>query len=236
MYKNKKILAIIPARGGSKGLPGKNIKKFNEKPLIGWTIDSAKLSKYIDKFYVSTDCKVIAKTVEKLGESVPIMRPKKFAKDESPSWQLIIHALEYFKNKGETYDYVALLEPTSPLRKDDDIDRAISLLINNPKADCLVSIGEVHTEHPDITKKIDKDGFIESYYPQTKNIFQRQQVSEAFFPYGVIYISKVDSFYKNKSFYVDKLIGYKIERWQNFEIDDDIDFKINECLFKKYKL
>jgi len=236
MYKNKKILSIVPARGGSKGLPGKNIKTFNNKPLIHWTIESAKKSKLLDRLFVSTDCNEIAEIVKNLGVEIPEMRPKHLAKDTSPSWELIIHALDYFKSIGERYDYVALLEPTSPLRKANDIDNAISKIIDNPIADSLVSCGEVHTEHPDIVKKINNQGFLTSYYPARKDIYQRQQADQAFFPYGVIYISKVDSFYKNKSFYVEKLISYEIERWQNFEIDDAIDFHINEYLFKENNL
>ncbi len=236
MYKNKKILSIIPARGGSKGLRRKNIKIFNNKPLIYWTIKSAKASKLLDRFFISTDCNEIADIVKNLGVDIPIMRPKQLAEDDSPSWELILHALDYFKSKGEIYDYVALLEPTSPLRKANDIDNAISKIIDNPHADALVSCGEVHTEHPDIVKKVNNEGFLSSYYPSRKDIYQRQQTEQALFPYGVIYLSKVDSFYENKSFYVKKLIGYDLERWQNFEIDDAIDFQINEYIFKENNL
>lgn len=233
MFKKNKILAIIPARGGSKGLPKKNIKLFNGKPLIYWTLKSAQGSKLLDDIFVSTDCTEIANVVEDFGVNIPKMRPKELAQDNSPSSDLIIHALDYFKEVGKQFDYVALLEPTSPLRKNNDIDEAISTLINHKEADALVSIGEVHTEHPDIVKKENSFGYLEPFFENNVHIYQRQQADTAFFPYGVIYISKVKEFYKNKSFYTDKLIGYNIERWQNFEIDDLLDFEINEFLFKK---
>ena len=140
MYKNKKILAIIPARGGSKGIKNKNIKPMNGKPLIVWTIEAAQQSIYLDKFLVSTDSKEIAKVAKHNGAEVPFLRLSKYAKDDSPSYEAVLHAIDQLKLKGETYDYVALLEPTSPLRGYKDIDNAIAQLIYHPDADGLVSV------------------------------------------------------------------------------------------------
>ena len=236
MYKKNKILGIIPARGGSKGLPKKNIKTFNGKPLIYWTMQSAQNSKFLDEIYISTDSNEIADVVKDYGIHIPLMRPKELAKDDSPSYELIIHAIDYFKSQNKSFDYVALLEPTSPLRKKNDIDNAIAKIVDHPEADSLVSIGEVHTEHPDIVKKENSDSYLEPYFRNEVDIYQRQQANKAYFPYGVVYISKVDAFYKNQSFYTKKLIGYNIERWQNFEIDDQLDFDINEFLFRENNL
>lgn len=233
MLKNKKIIAIIPARGGSKGLPGKNIKKLLGKPLIAWTIKPAKESKYIDKLIVSTDDKEIAKISEKYGVEVPFLRPKELAQDKSSIYDVIFHTLDWFKTKGEHYDIIVLLEPTSPIREDEDIDNAIKLFLKNyDKADSLVSIGEVHLESPYIIKKIE-NGYMKPLI-RTKNFFYHsQQLSKTYFPYGVIYLSKVETLKKYKTFYQKKTIPYFIERWQNYEIDDIYDFICVEGILKQ---
>jgi CMP-N,N'-diacetyllegionaminic acid synthase len=149
MYKNKKILAIIPARGGSKGLPNKNIVDLNGKPLIGWTILQAKNSEAIDRCIVSTDSKEIYKISKDLGGDVPFIRPAELASDSTPMTSTLIHAMQSISEK---YDVIVLLEPTSPLRKQNDIDRGIRMLIDNwDDFDTLVSVGEVHLENPEIT-------------------------------------------------------------------------------------
>ena len=155
MLKNKKILAIIPARGGSKGLPGKNIKKLAGKPLIAWTIDQAKKSKYIDKLIVSTDSKEIAEISKKYGAEIPFLRSKKLAQDNSSIYDVIFDAINWFKKNNIDFDLIILLEPTSPLRENNDIDNAVELFINNwDKANSLVSVSEIHLENPFITLKI----------------------------------------------------------------------------------
>ncbi|MDR3627007.1 MAG: acylneuraminate cytidylyltransferase family protein [Ignavibacteriaceae bacterium] len=234
MFNGKKIISIIPARGGSKGLPKKNILQLNGKPLIAWTIEKALQSKYIDRIFVSTDSEEIAGIAEKFGCNVPFLRPEEFARDSSPSSEAIIHALDCFEKLGERFDYIALLEPTSPLRKMNDIDLSIKKIINNENADCLVSVGEIHTEHPFIIKKMDFEGFVSPYISNAKSIYQRQQADKAYFPYGVIYLSKIESYKKNKTFYLEKTLSYEIERWQNYEIDDIEDFMIIEKIINKY--
>lgn len=231
-FKNKKILAIIPARGGSKGLPGKNIKPLLGKPLIAWTIEHAKKSKHIDKLIVSTDDEKIAEISKKYGAEVPFLRPSSLAKDDSPISNAIIHVINWFEKKGEYFDIIILLEPTSPIRKDDDIDNAIELFIKNiKKADSLVSLGEVQLEKPHILRKIEK-GFVTLFIKKNNKFYQRQQLPKTYFPYGVIYLSKIDAFKKHKTFYQKRTIPYLIERWQNYEIDDIYDFICNEVILK----
>ena len=232
MINGKKVLTIIPARGGSKGLPGKNIKELCGKPLIAWSIEQALASKYVDKVFVSTDSEEIAKIAKEVGANVPFLRPAELATDDSPTSDAILHVLEQLSMKGESYDYVALLEPTSPLRKSNDIDDAISMIVQNADTDCLVSVGEIHMEHPMIVKKFNAKGFVAPYISNITKIHQRQQADEAYFPYGVIYISRVSEFKKNQTFYTEKTIPYFIERWQNYEIDDELDFMIIEQIMK----
>jgi len=230
VFNNRKILAIIPARGGSKGLPGKNIKPLLGKPLIGWTIEQAKASKFIDEIFVSTDSREIADTAEQFGIKIPFLRPSEYSGDESPSSDFIIHTLDYFEKNGDVFDYLILLEPTSPLRDKKDIDDAIILLKSKDDTDGVISIGEVHMEHPMIVKKIDENGMLIPYTGNNKEITQRQMVDKAYFPYGVIYIASCDKFRKTKSFYTGNIVPYYIERWQNYEIDDIYDFYCIEAI------
>jgi CMP-N,N'-diacetyllegionaminic acid synthase len=232
MYKESSILAIIPARGGSKGLPNKNILEIYGQPLISWTLASAEESELIDRVFVSTDSEEIANVSADYGADIPFLRPVAISRDESPSYELIIHALDEFALRGEAFEYVALLEPTSPLRKKGDLDKAIRKCIDNTAADALISFGSVHTEHPAIVIKLDKRGVVVPYVDDTPTIYQRQQADEAYFPYGVIYISKVSKFRETKSFYILSTIGYEIERWQNYEIDDEYDFACVETIMK----
>jgi len=236
LYKNKKIIAIIPARKGSKRLINKNIRSLNYKPLIEWTIKTALASKFLDKIFVSTDSKKIRDISINLGLETPFMRPRNLSGDKSPTWELIIDTLDKFRKKGENFDYVALLEPTSPLRKKNDIDMAVKKIINNLSAETLISLGKIHLEHPLIVKKISSNQFVKPYANFKKKIFQSQQFDNAYFPYGVIYISKVTSFYKKKNFYTNKTIPYFIERWQNYEIDDFLDLKIIDKIMQHMRI
>ena len=117
MFKDRTILGIIPARGGSRGLPGKNVREISGKPLIAWSIESAASSKYLDRVIVTTDDNEIAGIAERSGAEVPFIRPENLAGDKTPMLDVVVHAVDFFKAKEITFDYVALLEPTSPLRK-----------------------------------------------------------------------------------------------------------------------
>jgi CMP-N,N'-diacetyllegionaminic acid synthase len=232
MYNDKRILAIIPARGGSKGLPGKNIKLWNRKPLMAWTILQAQNCELIDEILVSTEDSEIAEIVANYGSPPPFLRPSELAQDESPISDAILNALERYETLGKTFDFVALLEPTSPLRAEEDLSGAIIKLCDNSDADSLVSVGEVHMEHPMIIKKIDKDGLVVPYIENTTAIYQRQQADKAYFPYGVVYICKTEVYKELKTFYTPKTIPFMIERWQNYEVDDQIDFNLTEYIEK----
>jgi CMP-N-acetylneuraminic acid synthetase len=234
MYNGKKILAIIPARGGSKGLPGKNIKILDGKPLIGWTIEQAKCSKYIDEIFVSTDSREIADTALLFGVEVPELRPIELAADNSPSSDFVLYTIDYYEKQGRFFDYIILLEPTSPLRKKGDIDNMISLLKENPNATGVVSFGMVHTEHPSIVKKMSGDNKFIPYVEDNK-VVRRQDLSEAYFPYGVGYLVEKSHFIETKQFYSSSFVPYFIERWQNYEIDDIYDFICIESILKYKK-
>lgn len=227
------ILAIIPARGGSKGIPKKNIKPLLGKPLIAWTIEQAQKSNYLSRIFVSTEDKEIAAIAKKYGVEIPFLRPDELAQDNSPTSDAVIHSLDTFEKMGDVYDIVIILEPTSPLRKKEDIDKAIeTYLENSSESESLVSVGEVHLENPHIMKVIENNHII-PFLENKQKIFQRQQLPAVYFPYGVIYLSTVRAFRKSGTFYQETTLPYKIERWQNYEIDDIFDFYCVESILKQ---
>jgi CMP-N,N'-diacetyllegionaminic acid synthase len=231
----KKILAIIPARGGSKGLLGKNIMPLLGKPLVAWTIEQAQHSKYIDEIFLSTDSADIAKISEDFGIKIPFLRPPALSSDIATSIDVVFHVINYYETNNILFDFVILLEPTSPLRKENDIDLAIELLLKNETADGIISLGEVHLEHPMIVKKTNSQGKIVPYIANAKKIFQRQQTDNAYFPYGVIYMIKTKVFKHKRTFYTNNIIPYFIERWQNYEVDDIYDLIAIEAILEKIK-
>ena len=232
MYKNKKILVVIPARSGSKGLPGKNIKVLCGKPLIGWSIEQSVDSKYVDKTIVSTDSDVIANIALNYGAVIPFLRPQELAQDTTPTIDVINHLIENLK---ETYDILVLIEPTSPLRKKDDIDNCIKLLCDNfENSSAVISLGEVHMENPYICKVL-KDNKVKSFIECNKTITRRQDLDTVYFPYGVAYVSKIDTLLKSQTFYQNNALPYIIDRWQNYEIDDVYDFICVESIIKYKK-
>ncbi len=230
MYNNRSVLGIIPARGGSRGLPGKNIREMCGMPLIAWTVEQALSSRYLDRVIVSTDDNEIAEISERYGAEVPFLRPEELAGDCTPMIDVILHAVDFYKNKDMTFDCIALMEPTSPLRRIDDIDRAIEKLIRHEaEADSLVSVGEVSLEHPSIMKRITR-GYVKPYEAGTGIITRRQELDRVFFPYGVIYLSKTETLLECRTFYQQRTIPFFIERWQNYEVDDIYDFVCIEAV------
>ena len=226
-----KTLAIITARGGSKGLPGKNIKPLNGYPLIYYTIQSAVNTKEINKVIVSTDDEEIANVSKKYGADVPFLRPEELAQDSSTSIDVLLHAVDYYENVNEFYDLVVLLEPTSPLRKKDDLSNAINCFKSETeKFDGIVSLGKIHLENPAVTKIV-SDGYIKPFI-DFKEIKRRQDYPDVYFPYGVIYAVKTAILKSKKTIYTDKSMPYFIERWQNYEIDDEFDFMCVEQILK----
>ncbi|KAB2933647.1 MAG: acylneuraminate cytidylyltransferase family protein [Leptonema illini] len=232
MIDQKKVLAIIPARSGSKGLPGKNILPMNGKPLIAWTIEKARKSLYVDVVLVSTDGLEIASVAKEYGADVPFMRPSELASDTASTYDVIRHALSYFsESEHMEFDYIILLEPTSPLREDQDIDRMLEALHEKSgDFDAIVSIGQV-TEHPSIMKRLVGDR-LEPFCPDLSQSSRRQDNEPAFFPYGVGYIAKTATLLEENTFYARRCLSYPILRYQNYEIDDIYDFLCVESVMK----
>jgi N-acylneuraminate cytidylyltransferase/CMP-N,N'-diacetyllegionaminic acid synthase len=225
-----KVLAIIPARAGSKGLPGKNIRNLIDKPLIAWSIEQALGSKYVDKVYVSTESEAIAHVAKKYGALVPFYRPIELAQDSSKTSDVLMHFIDQLEKNGEYYDYILLLEPTSPLRESSDIDEAFEKLLINKNAKSIVGVGLVESQHPSFCITIDNNGFIQSN--NDFNVLRRQEIKPLYFYEGSIYISEINTYKKNENFYHRETISHLFPKWKTFEIDDQIDFIIVEALLK----
>jgi CMP-N,N'-diacetyllegionaminic acid synthase len=226
----KSAIGIVPARGGSKGLPGKNIRPLCGKPLIGWTIEKALRSRHLDVVVVSTDSEEIAAVARSAGADVPFLRPAALATDKSSSMDVVRHVLDHYRAGGREFVYTALLEPTSPLREDGDIDAMLEQLDAQAQFDAIVSVGEVG-EHPSIMKRLTANG-IEPFARELALTTRRQDNEPAYFPYGVAYISRTANMLAENTFYPQACTAFPLQRYQNYEIDDIYDFLCVEAVMK----
>jgi CMP-N,N'-diacetyllegionaminic acid synthase len=228
----KTVIAIIPARAGSKGLPGKNLRDLCGKPLIAWSIAAGLNSKYIDEVVLSTDSYEIAKVGENFGANTPFIRPNELATDGTPTIEVVMHALDFYKAKfGRSFDYTVLLEPTSPIREETDIDHMLEKIETLAgEFDAIISLGEVK-EHPSIMKKLSAQRII-AFSEELPIMTRRQDNEIAYFPYGVAYISKTNTLIKEMTFYPERTTFQIIQPHQCFEIDDIYDFVSVEAILK----
>jgi CMP-N,N'-diacetyllegionaminic acid synthase len=233
MYNNKKFLAIIPARGGSKGLKNKNIRILNGKPLIYYTIEAAKRSKIFDVIMVTTDSKEIAEISKKYGASIPFLRPDELSTDTASSIDVILHTLNYYVSKNINFDYFCLLQPTSPLRKAEDIINSVELLFKKD-AESIVSLCEV--EHsPLFANTLSEDQNLSKFIRKEVKNTRRQDLPKYYRINGAIYISKVQSFLKTKDFYGERSFAYIMPPERSVDIDTEFDLKIAEEILKSEK-
>ncbi len=230
-----KKLAIIPARGGSKGLPGKNHKLLKGIPLISYTIKAALESRMFDKVIVSTDSEEIAEIAKESGVEVPFMRPQELAGDVASSDAAVMHALRFIEDaKGESFEYVCKLQPTSPLRNAQDIREAFNLLLAR-SANSIVSVCEC--EHSPLwSGVITEDLRIDNFMSKQLAVTNRQELQNYYRLNGAIYISKVDNFKKNGCFFGENSIAYIMPRERSVDIDDILDFKFAELLLTEREI
>jgi CMP-N,N'-diacetyllegionaminic acid synthase len=233
MIRGRRVVAIVPARRGSKGIPGKNTRIVAGRPLIEWTFVAARESLLLDHVLVSTDCPDVARIAANSGFPPPFVRPASLATDEASTVAVVIHALEYLQGASlDQYEYVVLLEPTSPIRTGNDIDHAIRALEEGRESfDGLVTIGRAK-QHPDHMWRL-KGANLEPYDSSLDHSARRQDCDELFFPYGIAYVAKIDEFLRARSFYVRRLIGRLIRPEQEIEVDTLIDLKLVELLLQE---
>ena len=231
MISNKKILALLPARGGSKGCPGKNSRILLDKPLVAWTVEAASRSKYIDRLIVSTDSEEIAAAARQYGADVPFLRPREHATDQATMAGVINHAMRFVESREGAYDYLALLQPTSPLRTAVHLDKALELAIKR-RADSVVSITE--TEHtPLLSNTLPPDGRMNKFIPRKYRNKNRQELPRYYRLNGAIFIAAWPYWVKHEDWFGKKSYAYIMDRASSVDIDTAEDFFLAECLLKK---
>jgi N-acylneuraminate cytidylyltransferase len=225
-----KVLAIIPARGGSKGLPKKNIKVLGDKPLIGWSINSAKQSQLIDKVIVSSDSDEILKIAAKYGAETPFKRPKELSSDTASTLDVLTHAINYYKQQNQEFDYLVLLQPTSPFRKNGDIDKMIKLA-QTSNADMVVSVKETSANPYYVLFEEDEQGYLQK--SKAANFTRRQDCPTVYEYNGSVYVIKIESLLKQNSLAFKKTIKYQMDDYHSVDIDTQFDFDFAEFLLEK---
>jgi len=231
MLAKKKILAVIPARGGSKRLPGKNIKRLGDKPLIAWSIEAAKRSRYLEDVIVSTDSVEIALRAEQYGANIPFIRPPELARDHTSSVDVVLHALKTLQQRGEHYDYVLLLQPTSPFRTAHHIDESIEMLFEK-KADAIVSVCE--SEHNPIwSNPLPENLSLEGFLPERYINARTQDLPTYYRLNGALYLCNTAEVIRQQRLLLNKNIyAYIMKREDSVDIDTKLDFLLAETILQ----
>ena len=227
MIDNARVLALIPARSGSKGLPGKNIRPLAGVPLLAWPVAAACASRHVDRVVVSTDSEQYAELARQQGADVPVLRPAALASDQAPSSAAVLHMLDHLESLGERYDYFVLLEPTSPLTEGSDIDDALRALVTQRQvADAIVGVAELSTTHPAFAVRRDEEsGRITPYLGSDFNQLPRRQDLRPMFALdGSLYISDVATYRRQLGFCHGRTLGHAMARHKSLEVDDLVDF------------
>lgn len=232
MLEKKKILAVIVARKGSKRLKKKNVIDLHGKPLVDWTFTETIKSEYIDKIMISTDDDEVIKCGKKYSQiEIPFIRPKELSSDTATSIEVLLHAIKFYENKNQIFDYVLLLQPTSPLREKKDIDNAIMRLENN-KIKAIVSVCE--TEHPPLwSNTLPNDLSMRNFVnPKIKNL-RSQDLPKYYRINGAIYIAEVNYLKKNNGFIGGETFAYIMPAERSIDIDTKIDFELCKILMNE---
>ena len=232
MFENNRILAFIPARGGSKGIPHKNITPLAGEPLIKYSIDAAKQSKYIDYVLVSTDDAEIADIAKKYGAKVPFLRPKELASDTAKTIDAVLHSIETLRKAGETFDSLVLLQPTSPLRTAEDIDKAIETFYQFNRQP-VVSVSEV-SDHPILSRTIEQTPNGDRLKPllDGSSTVRRQDMPPFYRVNGSIYINPIEEISQTTSFN-DNPVPFIMQKNRSVDIDEPIDLRIAEWIAER---
>jgi CMP-N-acetylneuraminic acid synthetase len=232
MFKGERVLGIVPARGGSKRLPGKNSTIIDGKPLLGWTLEAGINSRFVDKLILSTDDQVIGDIGRRFGADEVLPRPALLAGNEAPMNAVIKQVVETLEARNDYYGYLLLLQPTSPLRSARYIDEAFDL-ITEKGAVGVISVCQ--TEHPlEWMGKLSTDGFLDSFFQQTKLDKQSQEFPTSYQINGAIYIVPTDRFLKEQTLFLPiGMVAYVMGREVSVDIDDEYDLRLADWLLRQ---
>ena len=225
-----KILVVIPARGGSKGIPRKNIKPFAGKPLIYYTIDTARTIVPDEDICVSTDDDAIIQVVEDYGLKVPFKRPDELATDTAGTYEVLLHAIDFYEKLGRHYDVVLLLQNTSPFRTAEHVKEALSLY--TPEVDMVVSVKECVANPYYCVFEENQEGYLHVCKGDGK-IFRRQDAPKVYEYNGAIYIMNAETLKRTHMHKMQKRIKYVMDDKSSFDLDTMNDWKIAELMAKE---
>ena len=228
-----RILIVIPARGGSKGIPRKNIKELDGKPLIYYTIDCARAICQDEDICVSTEDAEIISVVEKYGLKVPFVRPAEFATDTSGTYEVLLHALEFYEKQGKHYDVVLLLQNTSPFRTEVHVKEALQLYSSD--LDMIVSVKECYANPYYSVFEEDKNGYLH-ICKGDGNIFRRQDAPKVYEYNGAIYIMNAETLKTTHMHKMQKRVKYVMDELSSFDLDTMWDWKMAEMIKKEKAL
>jgi CMP-N,N'-diacetyllegionaminic acid synthase len=231
MINHKTVLAIIPARGGSKGLPRKNILPVKDTPLIAWTITEAQKSKYIDHLILSSEDEEIIDVAKKWGCDVPFVRPQTLATDDASTMDVVFHTLETIE---ETYDYIVLLQPTSPRRQVIDIDKCLEICTSQNVPAC-VSMTET-AKSPYWMYQLNDDCQIKPIISDDEFASRRQDLPKTYALNGAVYVAEWPWLLKNKTFLTKETTAYIMPKERSIDIDTKLDFTIFKAIVEDYDL
>ncbi|MFB6345528.1 MAG: cytidylyltransferase domain-containing protein [bacterium] len=222
----QKVLGVVPARGGSKGVSRKNVREVAGKPLIAWTIEQAAEAVHLDRSIVSTEDDEIANVAREYGGEVPFTRPRRLAKDDVPSTKPIVHALDQLE---ESFDWVVKLHPTTPLRTADDIDQFLEFFEEHDAPAC-VSVTEPETS-PYWMFEMGTGNVLEPLFEDEFEI-QRQDLDQIYAVNGAMYAADVGWLRENRTFYSDATVGFEMDREHSLDIDDCFDLKVCDLILR----
>lgn len=225
-----KTLYIIPARGGSKGIPGKNIKPLAGKPLIGYSIDVARQLAEDKDICVTTDDPKIINTVENMGLKVPFVRPPELATDQSGTYEVLLHALDFYESNGVHYDTLVLLQPTSPFRTVDDVQACLNLY--SPDIDMVVSVKQAATNPYYNAFETDENGFLHISKGEG-NLTRRQDAPKVWEYNGAVYVINVESLRKMPLGKFTRRRMYEMNAEHSIDLDTPTDWLIAETLISQ---
>jgi CMP-N,N'-diacetyllegionaminic acid synthase len=228
MIGSSSVLALVPARGGSKGVPRKNIRVIGGKPMIAWTIEAARGSRYIDRLILSSDDQAIIAVAVEYGCEAPFVRPAELASDQADSMSVVRHAIDALP---EQFEYLVLLQPTSPMRRTEDIDGAIERCVRGGAPAC-VSVCEAD-KSPFWMLRMDAQGTVQPLFPAHQIPYRRQDAPVVFALNGAVYVARTEHLRLGGTFLAPGAVGYPMPRERSLDIDTELDLAIVDFLLNR---